>query len=97
MPDKYVAISETLAAALIQLRQRHRPEDSNGFLVTAPDKDSLSQLTLKSLRLTAVSKELHMPWLSWHVLRRAHQAFIEEFRIVLTDELTLSAFFQIPA
>jgi len=92
MPDKYVAISETLAAALIQLRQRRRSEDPDGFLITAPDSDSQSQITLKSLRLTSVSKELDMPWLSWHVLRRAHQAFIEELRIVLTDELTLSAF-----
>ena len=92
MPDKYVAISETLAAALIQLRQRRRSEDPDGFLITAPDSDSQSQITLKSLRLTSVSKELDMPWLSWHVLRRAHQAFIEELRIVLTDELTLSTF-----
>ncbi len=87
MPDKYVAISETLGAALIQLRQRRKSGDPNDFLVSASDGDSESPLTLKSLRLTSVSKELHMPWLSWHVLRRAHQAFIEELRAVLTDEL----------
>ena len=92
MPDKYVAISETLATALIQLRQRRRSEDPNDFLVTSSDSDSESQLTLKSLRLRSVSKELHMPWLSWQVLRRAHQAFIEELRIVLTDELIAFAY-----
>jgi integrase len=90
MPDKYVAISETLATALIQLRRRS--EDPNDFLVTSSDSDSESQLTLKSLRLRSVSKELHMPWLSWQVLRRAHQAFIEELRIVLTDELIAFAY-----
>jgi len=92
MPDKYVAIPETLAAALIQLRQRRTSEDPNDFVVTASGSDSDCQLTLKSLRLTSVSKELHMPWLSWQVLRRAHHAFIEELRIVLTDELIAFAY-----
>jgi integrase len=95
MPDKHFAISETLAAALIEVRQRRGPVDPDDFVVTAPNGDSQSQLTLKSLRLTPASKELRMPWLSWQVLRRAHQAFIEELRTVLMDELTLTAFFRV--
>lgn len=95
-PDKCVSISETLAATLMELRRRQQFEDPDGLLLPAPDGGPQCPLTRRSLQLSPIAKELQMPWLSWQVLRRAHHAFLEELRIILTDELVLSAFCQFP-
>lgn len=94
-PDKYIAISDTLADALMELRQLHRSDNPNDFLLKAPKGDSRSPLTVELLQLKSISKELQIPWLSWQVLKRAHKAFLEELRIALTDELVASAFLQL--
>lgn len=90
--ERFVAISETLAAALTDLRQRHGSDDPNNFLLSAPGAYPQSSLSARWLKLKPVSRELQMPWLSWQVLRRAHHAFLEELMITLTDELVSSAF-----
>ena len=94
-PNKHVAISETLGAALMKLRQRHGSEDPNDFLVTSPDGGPQSPLNRRLLRLKPISKELQISWLSWQVLKRAHQGLLEELRISLTDQLVAHAYWHL--
>jgi hypothetical protein len=42
------------------------------------------------LRLNPIGRELEMPWLSWQVLKRAHDELLSELRIKLSQDLVLS-------
>jgi integrase len=96
-PERYVSISDTLAAALMDVRQRHSSTDPNDPLFVAPEASQQSPLDFRLLQLKPISKELQMPWLSWQVLKRTHQVFIEELRMALTDELVSSTLSQLPS
>jgi hypothetical protein len=39
--------------------------------------------------LKPIGQRLGMPWISWQILRRAHQSLLSERRTRLTNELVL--------
>ena len=90
--DRYIPVTEALVAVLVELKERHRSQDPNDFVLPSSAEAPQSPLTLRSLRLHSIADSLRMPWLSWQALKRAHHGLIEQLRISLTDQLVTHAF-----
>ncbi len=75
----------------LKLRRHRSVTTPDSFVVTTHTGAPLRPANLRVSRLKPIGIELDMPWLSWQVLRRAHDALLSELRVQLTDELVLSA------
>lgn len=87
---RQVAVPEPLIQALIRLRHRHAIADPNSFVIATRDGNPVRPSSVGTLRLKPIGRELEMPWLSWQVLKRAHDALLSELRVQLSDDLVLS-------
>lgn len=74
-----------------KLRRRRNIKNPDDFVFSTGAGVPLSPANLHASRLKPIGKELDMPWLSWYVLRRAHNALVSELIIKLTNDLVLSA------
>jgi integrase len=86
---RHVIIPEPLIRVLLRLRQR-RKADPDCFVVATREEDPVSPTNLRELRLKPIGRKLDMPWLSWQVLKRAHEELLSELRIKLSDDLVSS-------
>ncbi len=87
---RQVAVPDPLIQALIRLRRRHGIADPNSFVIATRDGKPVRPSSVGTLRLKPIGRELEMPWLSWQVLKRAHDALLSELRVQLSDDLVLS-------
>src|SRR5580704_1712701 len=87
---RHVFVPEPLVQALLRLRRHRRIADANSFVIASPDGDPISPTSVRMLRLNPIGRELAMPWLSWQVLKRAHDELLSELRIKLSQDLVLS-------
>jgi integrase len=87
---RQVTIPDPLIQALARLRRRHDNADSNSFVIANREGNPIRPSSVGTLRLKPIGRELEMPWLSWQVLKRAHDALLSELRVQLTDDLVLS-------
>jgi integrase len=83
-----VEVPEPLFRRLLILRQEQRRSDPDCFVISS---GSDAPLSTRMLRLKPIGQTLGMPWLSWQVLKRAHEALLSELRIQLSHDLVLSA------
>jgi hypothetical protein len=75
---------------LLDLRRKQGKYDPDRFIVSLPGEDGLSPIAVQMLRLKPVGRALGIPWLSWQVLKRAHNALLSELTNHLSDQLVLS-------
>jgi integrase len=85
-----VMVPEPLIGTLTRLRERQKVADANCFVIATEDGHPIRPAIVRMLRLKPIGRELQMPWLSWRVLKRAHDALLLELRIQLSNELVLS-------
>jgi len=76
---------------IIKLKRRRNITNPDDFVFTTPSGSPLRPANLKMSRLKPIGRELDMPWLSWQVLRRAHDALVSELIVKLTNDLVLNA------
>jgi integrase len=87
-----ISVSEALFEALRELKHYIKASDPNSFVIATRGGGQLSPVNPREMRLKRVGKDLDIPWLSWQVLKRAHEALLWQLRSCLTEELVLSAY-----
>lgn len=87
---RHVIVPEPLVHALLRLRRQSRKADPNCFVVATREGDPIRPTDVRRLRLKPIGRKLDMPWLSWQVLKRAHEELLWELRIKLSSDLILS-------
>jgi integrase len=85
-----VLVPDPLIRALTRLRQGQKIASVNCFVIATQEGVPIRPASVRMMRLKPIGRELQMPWLSWQVLKRAHDALLLELRIQLSHELVLS-------
>lgn len=88
---RVVAIPDPLVRALVRLKRNRGVADYNGFVIATREGDPVQPATARMRGLKRIGRELQMPWLSWQVLKRAHDSLLTELRQQLADDLVLCA------
>jgi integrase len=88
---RQVIVPEPLIHALMRLRRRRKVSDQNRFVIATREGNPIRPASVRMLKLKPIGRKLDMPWLSWQVLKRAHDALLTELRVQLSEELVLSA------
>ncbi len=86
-----VVVPDSLIGALVRLKRSRRITDPDCLVITTQEGDPIEPDRARMMRLKPIGRELQMPWLSWRVLTRAHDALLLELRVQLSDDLVLSA------
>jgi integrase len=79
-------IPDPMLRRLIQLQRMRLRFNPQGFVLTLTNGMQINPAHIR-MRLKPVGRQLGLPWLSWSVLKRAHQTLIAELRNHLGDEL----------
>jgi hypothetical protein len=79
-PVSHVMIPDPLIQALIKLRRRHGSANPNSFVIANREGNPIRPSSVATLRSKPIGRGLEMPWLSWQVLKRAHEALLSELR-----------------
>ncbi len=77
-------LSRTLLRTLQELKHSCPDADSECCVV---GKGSRTPLRPLDLPLKSVARQLHMPWLSWQVVRRAHSDLRSQLMLQIADDL----------
>jgi integrase len=88
--SRVIVLPDPLIQALIKLRRHLNITDPNEYLIAAQDGSMLRPANVRMLVLKPIGRTLDIPWLSWQVLKRAHNALLLELRNQLTGELIAS-------
>ena len=90
-PTKTIDIPDGLFRRLLRIRrlQQHTPPE--GFVLGARGTIAPFTSDVSRATLVHVGRELGIPWLSWQVLKRGHQALIAELRDQVSRSLVASA------
>jgi len=88
--NKNIAIPRLLLPALFRLGRRRLYTGSEDFVLTSKAGTAINQINIAARRLKVVGFQMHMPWLSWRVLRRTHVALVREFGNQLQDHLLIT-------
>jgi len=88
---RMVVVPDPLIRTLVRLKRSRRIADPDCLVMTTEEGDPIEPANALMLRLKRVGRELKMPWLSWQVLKRAHDTLLLELRLQLDDDLVLSA------
>jgi integrase len=83
---KKIELPEPLLHALARLRKRLNVSDPNSYVIETQGGQPFPA-NVRMLRLKAIGQDLQMPWLSWQVLRRAHDGLLSELKVQLADAL----------
>ncbi len=86
---RVVELPKPLVRVLLQLKQSRRIVDRDQFLIATTEGHAMRPADTLIMYLKPVGKRLGMPWISWQILRRAHQSLLSELRTRLTNELVL--------
>ena len=86
-----VEIPEPLFRTLLRLRRVQKNPDSNCLVFVSRAGTPIHPAGLRTQRLRPIGRKLEMPWLSWQVLTRAHNARLSELRMQFYDDLAVSA------
>ena len=79
---KYFSLTSPLGQALSEFKIGSHVSDPDCYVLGGNGPVRLSDLKLKP-----IARKLHMPWLSWQVIRRAHEDLLSELRFQLADDL----------
>lgn len=86
-----VEVPKPMARVLQHLKLETRFSRADNFVLGTASGAPICPTSLRILRLKPIGRELGMPWLSWQVLKGAHDAFLSELRLQLNYDLVLSA------
>jgi integrase len=87
---RLIEIPHPLLVTLLRLRQESRSSDLDAFVVATRSGAPIRPSSLCTMRLKLIGQQISAPWLSWHVVRRAHDAILSELRIQLSCDLVSS-------
>ena len=79
-----------LLFTLQRLRQEAKFTSPHSFFIATASGTAIQADTLRRIRLKAIGRKISVPWLSWRVVRRAHEAMVTELRNQLNTELVSS-------
>ncbi len=85
---RIVEIPEPLARRLQRLRREMQQFQPETFLLEGHGGVPLCAMDICA-QLERIGREVGIPWLSWPVLKRAHQTLLSDLRVQLSDELML--------
>jgi integrase len=86
-----IPISASLVETLIELKDRNESSGPDDFVIATHAGAPVSPSGIRMTTLKQIARKLEMPWLSWQVLKRAHEGLLQELRAYLADELALGA------
>jgi len=87
---KSITLPEPLLHALTTLKKPRNNFDPNGFVFQSRNGKALSPNKLRVLRLKPIGETLGMPWITWRIIRRAHESSLAELRTRLAGELVMT-------
>jgi hypothetical protein len=88
---RLIEVPQPLSLRLLRLKQEATSPDPDSFVLTTPSGEPVRPSSLCKIHLKAIGRKISMPWLSWQVVRRAHDAVLSELRIQLSTDLVSSA------
>lgn len=88
---RLIKIPEPLSLILLRLKQEASYPDPNAFVLATPLGAPIRPTSLRVTRLNVIGRKIAVPWLSWQVVKRAHDAMLSELRIQLNSDLVSSA------
>jgi integrase len=88
---RLIKVPEPLSIVLLRLKQEALSPDSNTFVLATPSGAPIRPASLRMTRLKAIGRKIAIPWLSWQVVKRAHDAMLSELRVQLNNDLVSSA------
>jgi integrase len=87
---RVVELPKSLVQVLSQLKRSRRIVDQDQFLIATTEGHPMRPADTLMMCLKPIGQRLGMPWISWQILRRAHQSLLSELRARLANELVLS-------
>ena len=88
---RLIEIPQPLLMTLLRLKQEVASPEPDSFVLATPTGTPIRPASLCTMRMKVIGKQIGAPWLSWHVIRRAHDAILSELRIQLSADLVSSA------
>jgi integrase len=88
---KTVDIPDALFRRLLRTKRLQQHSRPDAFVLGLRGAVPPSGIIVSRARLVRVGRELGIPWLSWQVLKRGHQALLAELRDQITCSLVASA------
>jgi len=88
---RLIRVPEPLSVILLRLKQEAVSADPNAFVLATPSGAPIRPASLRMERLKVIGRKIAVPWLSWQVVKRAHDAMLSELRIQLNSDLVSSA------
>lgn len=89
-----LAIAKPLLPVLTKLSRRTRFTGPEDYVLASRVGTPVNQINSMTRRLKPIGKELQMPWLSWHVFRRAHATFGSEVGAQFQELVAILAHFE---
>jgi hypothetical protein len=84
-------IPDPLFRLLLSLRRGRKHPDPDHFILASDSGGPICPANIRMSKLKPIGRRLGMPWLSWQVLKRTHDALLWELRIQLNRELAVCA------
>jgi integrase len=88
---RLIDVPQPLSLTLLRLKQEAASEDPDSFVLVTPSGAPVRPGSLCKIHLTAIGRKISLPWLSWQVVKRAHDAMLRELRVQLSTDLVSSA------
>lgn len=88
---RFVEVSNPLARVLQNLKHETGFSRAENFVLGTSSGAPICPTSLRILRLKPIGRQLGMPWLTWQVLKGAHETLLSELRLQLNTDLVLSA------
>lgn len=88
---RLIELPQSLSLTLLRLKQEAMSAGPDSFVLATPCGAPVRPTALCKTRLKAVGRRISMPWLSWQLVRRAHDALLSELRNQLSTDLVSSA------
>jgi integrase len=82
-----VHIPKPLLPILLRLSRNPKFTGPNDFVLTSRSGSPVNQTNLLTRRLKPIGRELNIPGLSWHMVRRIHKELVTEFGAQFRDQM----------
>lgn len=88
--SRLVEVSQPLGRVLQDLKMETQFAGAENYVLATSSGFPICPASLRMLRLKPIGRKLDMPWLSWQVLKGAHETLLSELRHQLDNDLVLS-------
>jgi integrase len=88
---RVIVLCNSLTRELERLKLQREYDGPNSFIIARSQGSPIQLMSARTLLLRKAGRKLHLPWLSWRALKRAHIAMLSELRIQLTEDLARMA------